>query len=198
MFRSSITMKVLRKEGREISDELLIQKVLRQNEHAFRLLVEKYRNDVFRTIFAVLRDQKESEDATQEVFIKIYTSLPNYENQGFKTWITRIAVNHAIDVKRKQNRRSEEVVGDLVQNELFSPVDNVEHKVIVREKKQKVHDKLDELPENYRDVIYGYYIAEKSYQQMAIEQNVQVKTIEMKLYRARNWMKKHWKEDDFS
>lgn len=198
MFRSSITMKVLRKEGREISDELLIQKVLRQNEHAFRLLVEKYRNDVFRTIFAVLRDQKESEDATQEVFIKIYTSLPNYENQGFKTWITRIAVNHAIDVKRKQNRRSEEVVGDLVQNELFSPVDSVEHKVIVREKKQKVHDKLDELPENYRDVIYGYYIAEKSYQQMAIEQNVQVKTIEMKLYRARNWMKKHWKEDDFS
>lgn len=198
MFSSSITMKVLRKEGREISDELLIQKVLRQNEHAFRLLVEKYRNDVFRTIFAVLRDQKESEDATQEVFIKIYTSLPNYENQGFKTWITRIAVNHAIDVKRKQNRRSEEVVGDLVQNELFSPVDSVEHKVIVREKKQKVHDKLDELPENYRDVIYGYYIAEKSYQQMAIEQNVQVKTIEMKLYRARNWMKKHWKEDDFS
>lgn len=198
MFRSSITMKVLRKEGREISDELLIQKVLRQNEHAFRLLVEKYRNDVFRTIFAVLRDQKESEDATQEVFIKIYTSLPNYENQGFKTWITRIAVNHAIDVKRKQNRRSEEVVGDLVQNELFSPVDSVEHKVIVREKKQKIHDKLDELPENYRDVIYGYYIAEKSYQQMAIEQNVQVKTIEMKLYRARNWMKKHWKEDDFS
>jgi RNA polymerase sigma factor (sigma-70 family) len=191
-------VKVLRKEGREMSDELLIQKVLRQNEHAFRLLVEKYRNNVFRTIFAILRDQKEAEDATQEVFIKIYTSLPNYENQGFKTWITRISVNHAIDVKRKQNRRSEEVVENIEQKELFTPIDHVEHEVIIREKKQKVHDKLDELPENYRDVIYGYYIAEKSYQQMAIEQNVQVKTIEMKLYRARNWMKKHWKEDDFS
>jgi RNA polymerase sigma factor (sigma-70 family) len=198
LFCSSITVKVLRKEGREMSDELLIQKVLRQNEHAFRLLVEKYRNNVFRTIFAILRDQKEAEDATQEVFIKIYTSLPNYENQGFKTWITRISVNHAIDVKRKQNRRSEEVVENIEQKELFTPIDHVEHEVIIREKKQKVHDKLDELPENYRDVIYGYYIAEKSYQQMAIEQNVQVKTIEMKLYRARNWMKKHWKEDDFS
>jgi RNA polymerase sigma factor (sigma-70 family) len=181
-----------------MSDELLIQKVLRQNEHAFRLLVEKYRNDVFRTIFAILRDQKEAEDATQEVFIKIYTSLPNYENQGFKTWITRIAVNHSIDVKRKLTRRSEEVVENIEQKELFTPPDHVEHEVIIREKKQKVHDKLDELPENYRDVIYGYYIAEKSYQQMAIEQNVQVKTIEMKLYRARHWMKKHWKEDDFS
>lgn len=184
--------------GERMSDELLIQKVLRQNEHAFRVLVEKYRNDVFRTIFAILRDQKEAEDATQEVFIKIYTSLPNYENQGFKTWITRIAVNHSIDVKRKLNRRSEEVVENVEQKELFTPADHVEHEVIIREKKQKVHDKLDELPENYRDVIYGYYIAEKSYQQMAIEQNVQVKTIEMKLYRARHWMKKHWKEDDFS
>jgi RNA polymerase sigma factor (sigma-70 family) len=153
---------------------------------------------VFRTIFAILRDQKEAEDATQEVFIKIYTSLPNYENQGFKTWITRIAVNHSIDVKRKLTRRSEEVVENIEQKELFTPPDHVEHEVIIREKKQKVHDKLDELPENYRDVIYGYYIAEKSYQQMAIEQNVQVKTIEMKLYRARHWMKKHWKEDDFS
>jgi RNA polymerase sigma factor (sigma-70 family) len=53
------------------------------------------------------------------------------------------------------------------------------------------------MPPNYRDVIYAYYITEKSYKQIADEQQVEVKTIEMKLYRARNWMKKHWKEDDF-
>ncbi|WP_307197152.1 RNA polymerase sigma factor [Neobacillus niacini] len=58
------------------------------SDHAFRLLVEKYRNDVFRTVFAVLRDQKEAEDAAQEVFMKIYSSLSQYENQGFKTWMT--------------------------------------------------------------------------------------------------------------
>ena len=88
------------------------------SDHAFRLLVEKYRNDVFRTVFAVLRDQKEAEDAAQEVFMKIYTSLPQYENQGFKTWMTRIAVNHAIDVKRKLARRKEEVAEALEQQAL--------------------------------------------------------------------------------
>jgi RNA polymerase sigma factor (sigma-70 family) len=191
-------MKTLGEGGREISDELLLQKIRNGNDLAFRILVDKYRNKVFRTIFAVLRDQKESEDATQEVFIKIYTSLPTYENQGFITWMTRIAVNHAIDVKRKQSRKSEEVVSDLEQCVPVELIDSVEREVMVREKKQKVHDKLHELPDNYRDVIYGYYIAEKSYQQMAIEQNVQVKTIEMKLYRAKIWMKKHWKEGDFS
>ncbi|MBO0959303.1 sigma-70 family RNA polymerase sigma factor [Neobacillus sp. MM2021_6] len=190
--------KVKRKGERTISDTALIEKVLEGNDHAFRLLVEKYRNDVFRTVFAVLRDQKEAEDAAQEVFMKIYTSLPKYEHQGFKTWMTRIAVNHAIDVKRKQARRREDVVDALEQEALATPRDSVEKEIIEMDQRHLVRKKLNEVPENYREVIYGFYIAEKSYQQMAEEQNVQVKTIETKLYRARSWMKKNWKEDDFS
>ncbi|WP_420490605.1 sigma-70 family RNA polymerase sigma factor [Neobacillus niacini] len=168
------------------------------SDHAFRLLVEKYRNDVFRTVFAVLRDQKEAEDAAQEVFIKLYSSLSQYENQGFKTWMTRIAVNHAIDIKRKLARRKEESVESLEHPALGTPKDSVEKELFEGERVTQVRKRLEELPENYRDVIYGFYIAEKSYQQMAKEQNVQVKTIETKLYRARVWMKKNWKEDDFS
>ncbi|MDE3840830.1 RNA polymerase subunit sigma [Bacillus methanolicus] len=188
-------MKAARKEGREISDEVLIQKIKEGSDHAFSLLVEKYRTDVFRTIFAILRDQREAEDAAQEVFLKIYHSLPNYENQGLKTWIMRIAANHAIDVKRKMDRRREEIIDAIDQ---MTPGESVELKIIKKEQRNLVRQRLHELPENYRDVIYGFYIDEKSYQQMAEEQQVHVKTIETKLYRARNWMKKHWKEDDFS
>lgn len=191
-------MEAIRKGGREISDQVLIQKVKSGNDHAFRLLVEKYRNDLFRTIFAVLRDQKEAEDAAQEVFLKIYTSLPQYEDQGFKTWITRIAVNHAIDVKRKRDRRQEETMELVDYDFQGSPSEGVEAVVIEKERRELVREKLNELPVNYRNVIYDFYIAEKTYQQMAREQNVGIKTIETKLYRARLWMKKHWKEDDFS
>lgn len=145
----------------------------------------------------MLKDQKEAEDATQEVFIKIYTSLPKYENQGFKTWITRIAVNYAIDVKRKQQRRREDI-SEVVELDLHhTKKEEVELEIVNRQRRQLVRKRLEELPDNYRDVIYGYYIAEKSYQQMALEQKVQVKTIETKLYRARIWMRKHWKEEDF-
>ncbi len=168
------------------------------NDHAFRILIEKYHNDLFRTIYAVLRDQKEAEDAAQEVFIKIYTSLPKYENQGFKTWITRIAVNHAIDMKRKKDRMQEDMLDSNSYDSIGSDKESVETEVINKERRLLVRKKLHELPANYRNVIYDFYIEEKSYQQMAEEQNVQVKTIETKLYRARNWMKQHWKESDFS
>ncbi|MBS4191856.1 sigma-70 family RNA polymerase sigma factor [Bacillus sp. FJAT-49705] len=191
-------MEAVRKGEREISDQVLIQKVKSGNDHAFRLLVEKYRNDLFRTIYAVLRDQKEAEDAAQEVFLKIYTSLPQYENQGFKTWITRIAVNHAIDLKRKRDRRQEDIIDVIEYDTIGTQRESIETEVILKERAMLVREKLHELPENYQNVIYDFYIAEKTYQQMAEEQNVQVKTIETKLYRARNWMKKHWKEEDFS
>lgn len=191
-------MEAVGKGERVISDQVLIQKVLSGNDHAFRLLVEKYRTDLFRTIFAVLRDQKDAEDATQEVFIKIYHSLPKYENQGFKTWITRIAVNHAIDVKRKRDRRREDVVESMELQANTVQQESVETEIISRERNRLVRERLNEIPANYREVIYGFYIAEKSYQQLAEEQQVQVKTIETKIYRARHWMKKHWKEDEFS
>lgn len=195
---SSIMMEAVRKGERVISDQDLILKINHGNDHAFRLLVEKYRNDLFRTIYAVLRDNKEAEDATQEVFIKIYTSLSQYENQGFKTWITRIAVNHAIDVKRRKDRKQEDMLDSVQYDTIGSERESVETEVINNERRNLVRKKLHELPENYRNVIYDFYIAEKSYQQIAEEQEVQVKTIEMKLYRARNWIKKHWKEEDFS
>ncbi|MDQ0273542.1 sigma-70 family RNA polymerase sigma factor [Cytobacillus purgationiresistens] len=191
-------MEAGRKGEREISDQVLIQKVLSGNDHAFRLLVEKYRNDLFRTIYAVLRDQKEAEDAAQEVFLKIYHSLPKYENQGLKTWMTRIAVNHAIDMKRKRDRRREDIMESVDYDSIAPQNENIEAKILSRERRELVRQRLNEMPDNYRIVIYDFYIKEKSYQQMAEEQNVQVKTIETKLYRARQWMKKHWKEDDFS
>ncbi|RHW43506.1 sigma-70 family RNA polymerase sigma factor [Neobacillus notoginsengisoli] len=177
---------------------MLVEKVLAGSDQAFRVLIEKYRHDVFRTVYAVLRDQKEAEDAAQEVFMKIYRSLPRYEHQGFKTWITRIAVNHAIDIKRKLARRKEEALEFQAQEVFATGRDSVEEQMFLKEKQRLVRERLEEVPENYRDVIVGFYIAEKSYQEMAEELQVAVKTIETKLYRARNWMRKHWEEDDFS
>lgn len=179
-------------------DDVIIEKIKSGNDHAFRLLVEKYRNHVFHTVYGVLRNEKDAEDAAQEVFLKIYTSLPQYENQGFKTWVTRIAVNHAIDLKRKKVRRHEEMNVEYEDANHTPPGETVEYLVLKREKKQLIRKRLDELPMNYREVVEGFYINERTYEELASELDVKVKTVEVRLYRARQWMKKHWKEDDFS
>lgn len=179
-------------------EEKLIKKVMHGNEQAFRMLVEQYRIYIYKSVYAVLRNQNDTEDAVQEIFLKVYTSLPRYKYQGFKTWITRIAVNHAIDIKRKKKLSQEDPMTDLQANYLVdSQIISMDQAMLKKEQKQFIRERLSELPSNYRDVVIGFYIEEKTYQQLAEEQQVQVKTIETKLYRARQWMRKNWKEDDF-
>lgn len=183
-------------------EQALIEKVKVGDEHAFRVLVEMYRNIVFHSVYAVLQNQKDAEDATQEVFFKIYLSLSKYENQGFKTWILRIAVNHAIDMKRKAYRKRETASDDFQLDSeettfAASRVESVDDQVVKKEMKRLVRQRIHELPVNYRDVIYGFYIEDKTYEELAQEQNVKRDTIATKLHRARLWIKKHWRESDF-
>jgi RNA polymerase sigma factor (sigma-70 family) len=74
---------------------------------------------------------------------------------------------------------------------------NIEALLLTKEQKLLIAQKLRELPENYRDVVLAHYLEEKSYQEIALQENIEVKTVEMKLYRARKWIKKHWKEEEF-
>lgn len=187
----------MRKGESAIQDGILIEKVKAGDEEAFRLLIEKYKNDLFKSIYPILKNEKDAEDVTQEVFLKIYYALPQYKSQGLKTWMTRIAINHAIDLKRKKQRQHETVLEPEVFSTIAQPDCNTITLLMQKEQKEVVRNRLDEMPPNYREVIYAYYITEKNYQQIADEQKISVKAIEMKLYRARNWMKKHWKEDDF-
>lgn len=162
------------------------------------MLMEKYNDRVYKTVYSVLRNEKDAEDAAQEVFIKIYSSLHKYEGKGFPTWVTRISVNHAIDIKRKKDRRKEDVTEDI--GEYFKTIhsEGLEDSFLKKEMKELVHRRLQEVPENYRHAVYGYYIEEKSMAQLAQEQGLKEKSIRVKLHRARKWMREHWKEDDFS
>ncbi|GIO65185.1 RNA polymerase sigma factor SigW [Paenibacillus cookii] len=162
------------------------------------MLVEQYSQHVFQTAYSVLKNAKEAEDAAQEVFLQVYKSLPEYRSQGFKTWITRICVNKAIDAKRKISRRREEQMadGELIEH-LPSAEEDVLRQLVRKEKQKLLETKMDGLPAQHRDILVQFYIEEKSYDQIAREQNIAVKTVESRLYRARSWIRKHWKEEEW-
>jgi RNA polymerase sigma factor (sigma-70 family) len=195
----------LRGEGeKDIQEQELIALVLDGDADAFRSIIEAYQEYVYRVAFSVLRHPKDAEDAAQEAFAKIYFSLSRYEGQGFKTWITRIAVNAAIDHKRKLGRRPAESLEEREPRQDVRPQgvlsvapESVEDSLLRKERAQLIARYLNDIPDNYRGIITAFYMEEKSHQQIASEQGIALKTVESKLYRARGWMKKHWKEEDF-
>lgn len=89
------------------------------------------------------------------------TSLPNYQFRGLKTWMARIATNHAIDYKRKKARESEELSLCKEAEENIKSSHNIEALLLTKEQKLLIAQKLRELPENYRDVVLAHYLEEK-------------------------------------
>ncbi|WP_413376136.1 RNA polymerase sigma factor [Alkalihalobacillus sp. 1P02AB] len=172
----------------------LVKRAQQGDEWAFRQIVEEHRAHVIRAIMPVIKNVKDAEELAQDVFVRVFYALPQYEARGFKTWVTRIAVNMAIDEKRKRARRKEEALGDW---EGTTTSNEIEEQLIKKETKRIVLEKMESVPENYRNVLIAFYIEEKSYQEIANEQKVEVKTVETKLYRARKWVKDRWKEDEF-
>ncbi|WP_338075693.1 sigma-70 family RNA polymerase sigma factor [Chengkuizengella sediminis] len=166
------------------------------DQEVFRKLMEKYQTYIFQIVYSVLRHQKDAEDVTQEVFIRIYHALPQYKNQGFKTWMSRIAVNKAIDMKRKTQRNKEDLM-EIEKVEHLTHGNVTEMESIQRERVLLVKTRLNEMPENYRNVVFAYYIQEKSYREIANEQGIEIKSVESKLYRAKKWIRKNWKEEEF-
>ena len=193
------TSKIYGKERRTIDEDKIIEEVLQGNSDAFRLIVDEYSKHIFYTTYSVLRDVKDAEDVAQETFIQIYKSLSQYRSQGFKSWITRIATNKAIDLKRKKTRRGEDKqLYPVVDMELIPSGEEDPLSLTIRqEKKELFKKKLQMIPDNHRVVLTAFYLEEKNYEQIAEELDVKPKTVESKLYRARDWIRKKWKEEEW-
>lgn len=187
------------KEGNEIRDigqKDWIQAVLEGGPEHFRPFVQAYGPYIYRTVFAVLQSPHDAEDVTQEVLLQIYRSLPEYRMEGWKTWITRIAVHRAIDYKRMKMRRPEMFQdSELLEGQAAAP--DAETEALQRVQRQQVHALIDQLPPNYREVIAAYYIEDKSYEEIAEATGLEKKSVESRLYRARNWIKRRWRREDF-
>lgn len=73
---------------------------------AFALIVEQYRQSVFRVCVRILGDSDEAEDAVQETFVRAWQSLQGYDPRySIATWLRTIACRLCYDVLRRRTRR---------------------------------------------------------------------------------------------
>lgn len=176
-------------------DDTLVRKTLAGDEEAFRKIVNTYKGYVFAVILNFIKDNFIAEDIAQEVFLQIYRSLPQFKNKSFKSWIGKIAANKAIDYKRNQAKICEEFTeqldGDLmVPGGYLTPEDILLSKV----QRDKVLKVTANLPKIYSQALEKYYFEGKSYKDIALEENITVKTVESRLYRAKRLFKQNWGE----
>src|SRR3954470_6005184 len=88
-------------------DADLIARAAGGDTAAFQVLVEQHRAMVYRVAYQFAGHHYDAEDITQDVFIKVYRSLPRLrQGAQFTSWIYRIAMNACLDRRRRQSSAS--------------------------------------------------------------------------------------------
>src|SRR5579871_5332659 len=101
--RTRTRIRVDHKTGDEAD---LVRRVQACDEIAFREIVDRYQSKVYSIIYGILRNRNDAEDIAQQVFAKIYFSIPNFDfRSSLLTWIYKITVNECYDYLRKKRVR---------------------------------------------------------------------------------------------
>src|SRR5947209_16286992 len=80
-----------RVEHRNTEEAALVRRVQARDELAFREIVERYQSKIFSIIYGILRNHNDAEDIAQQVFAKVYFSIPKFDfRSSLLTWIYKI------------------------------------------------------------------------------------------------------------
>jgi RNA polymerase sigma factor (sigma-70 family) len=86
----------------DASDLVLVQRSLDGDTQSLRELIERHQTFVFNIAMKMFGHRENAEDLTQEVMIKVITSLRSFRGESaFRTWLYRIATNHFLKAKRR-------------------------------------------------------------------------------------------------
>lgn len=163
------------------SDSLLVSQFLGGQEKCLEILIRRYKNRVFTTIYHVVKDRYIAEDLLQDTFIKAVRCMQEggYNEEGrFLPWISRIAKNMAIDHYRKMRRHPKVVFNDgsSVFNSLDFSEDSSESIRIAAENQSLIRDCIRRLPEEQRQVLLMRQYQELSFREIAELTGVSINT----------------------
>jgi len=183
-------------------DAALMLRVKRGDREAFANLVEKYKQPLFNFICRTLRDEAESEDLAQNVFLQVYKSRQRYEHTAkFSTWLFTIARNLCLNEIRRRSRHPadsiEETQSDNEEQpqrqyedkKNFLPTENVLHGELAA----KIEEAVAELPENQRTAILLCRQDELSYEEIAKILDCSLSATKSLIHRGRETLKEKLK-----
>lgn len=128
-------------------------------------VVKEYKNGLTLFINTIIRDIHISEEAANEVFLKLYVKKPRYKSQySFKTWLYTIAKNTAINYIKKYRKTSYASIDDLC---YISDESDIESDYIKGEQNLLIHHTLRALKAEYSQVLYLVYFEELSNSEIA-------------------------------
>jgi len=168
-----------------------------QREQLLIEAMDEYGSYLKQLIYGMTKDHAKTEDILQDVFIKFYLSLDRFRFQSsVKTFLYRIALNECRNYFRSWSYRN------LVFKRFLEPEQSITnnsalHTLITREEEEDSMKILDTLPIKYREILWLYYFAEFSTEEIAQTLEISVNTVKTRLARGRQRAKLIIEEESY-
>jgi RNA polymerase sigma-70 factor (ECF subfamily) len=155
-------------------------------------IMQTYQNLVFSICLKLTGDYFVSEDIAQETFISAYKHFEDFDGNNEKAWICRIATNKCIDYLKSAARSIVPETEDrfIEQGDLRSePLGLYLNKEVM----EAFEEGCKSLPEQYRIVAIEHFIKGRTAKAIADDMGLNLKTVQTRIYRARQMLQKSMK-----
>lgn len=157
-------------QAQNLSDSELVKLSL-QNQYNFIHIINRYTNKLLSYIIRISGVSKdEAEDILQEVFIKVYINLNDFDTSlKFSSWIYRITYNQVVSLYRKKQSSGELkniVIDDNLIN-VLSDEFNINISIDLGYKKKIIQEVFSKMKSDYRDILILKFLEEKSYNEIS-------------------------------
>lgn len=178
-------------------DVALMQRVASGDERAVAELYDRFASLVYKMAFQSMPTRAESEDAVQEIFIRLWRTADRYdpERAALVTWVMLIARRQLVDRMRRMRARIKPGVLDET-TPVQEPAPEDSRSQSEREENMKeMMRRIDSLPELQRTVVKRAYLGGQTLRQIGEELNTPLGTVKSALSRALTRLRERGSEE---
>jgi RNA polymerase sigma-70 factor (ECF subfamily) len=175
------------------TDAALIARCQRADVAAFNEIVARYKGKIYSYILRMTGNAEDAEDLTQEVFVKMYTSIHSFRAEAsLSTWLFRIAGNLCVDAFRRKKIRPTALSLDAGlgedENEGLEVCDNElapERLLHRKELAGRIEAAIASLPPKLRSAIVLHDVEGMSYEEISAVENIPLGTVKSRIFNGR-------------
>jgi RNA polymerase sigma-70 factor (ECF subfamily) len=175
-----------------LDDAELVRRALGRDAEAFRAIMQRHNQRLYRIARSVLRSSVEAEDAVQEAYVAAFSHLASYRGESpLGAWLARIVMNEALGRLRRKPAVSDFAPIDavpeaeIIQFPSSAANEDPERTMAQRQILQLVENATDALPEVFRLVFVARVIEGMSVEETADLLRIKPETVKTRLHRAR-------------
>jgi RNA polymerase sigma-70 factor (ECF subfamily) len=195
----------MQRSSSQTDEELLLGYRESGDPDLFSQLVHRYERELFSYLRRYLGDAEMAEDAFQAAFLQVHLKCQQFEpGRTVRPWLYTIATNQAIDAQRRSRRHrmvsldrsagaDGEDVGkllDLLTSRELAPTAQLN----ADERRNWLHQAVEQLPQGLRDVIELVYFQDLKYREAAESLNIPVGTVKSRMHAAVAKLTEAWNQ----